>query len=490
MGHHKIKQTEKATRITRFVHRFKAFKSHYGSLKTLLLMIGFAMIALSISPVPFGNASQKSPFVTLEIQPDNLQPDVHSQESASAQLALSTQLNRLVQADRIQPEPDSTAAQETERPAVRTATVLEGDSLSVIFQRLQLPQSVLHNVLDAGDDAKQLKHLRPGQMLEFEITEDQTVEKVRHRLSDVTVLEVALDEDSQSYRARVITEDLERRIEFATGTINRALFLSGQRAGLSDKVIMQLVGIFAWDVDFALDVRSGDRFALIYEQFYKEGEKIKDGNILAAEFVNRERVFRAVQYENDKGETSYYTPDGHNMRKRFLRTPVAFTRISSRFQLRRWHPVLHKFRAHRGVDYAAPRGTPVKVTASGKITFVGRKGGLGKAIFVRHGKKYTTVYGHLNKYAKGIKRGRSVRQGQLIGYVGSTGLATGPHLHYEFRVNGVHKDPLTVELPKAESIDGRYRFDFKRKTEKLITQLGVLSRTMLATQPGTSKGKS
>ncbi|VFN01133.1 MAG: Murein DD-endopeptidase MepM and murein hydrolase activator NlpD, contain LysM domain [Candidatus Kentron sp. G] len=474
------------------MHRTKAFESYYGSLRNILLGIGFAMIAVSISPVPFGNASQKSPFVALEIQPDNLQPDVHSQESAPPRLALSTQLNEPVQADKIEPEPEpgSTAAQEIEHPAVRTATVLEGDSLSVIFQRLELSQSVLHNVLDAGDDAKQLKHLRPGQMLEFEIGENRTVRKVRHRLSDITVLEVALDEESQSYRSRVITEDLERRMEFATGTINRSLFLSGQRAGLSDKVIMQLVGIFAWDVDFALDVRSGDRFALIYEQFYKEGEKIKDGDILAAEFVNQERVFRAVQYENDKGEVSYYTPDGHNMRKRFLRTPVAFTRISSRFQLRRWHPVLHKFRAHRGVDYAAPRGTPVKATASGKITFVGRKGGLGKAIFVKHGKKYTTVYGHLNGYAKGIKRGRSVRQGQLIGYVGSTGLATGPHLHYEFRVNGVHKDPLTVELPKAESIDGRYRFDFKRKTEKFITQLGVLSRTMLATQPGASKGKS
>lgn len=452
------------------------------------------MIAISISPIPLGNASQKSPLTTLEIPPPDLQLGVYLQGTAPPYLALSTNLGEPAQGNQVERDlAGKTAKQATPEPILRTATVVEGDSLSEIFNRLGLPLSQLYSILDTGTDAQRLKHLRPGQTLNFEIGDkggnNRTVKKINYRLDATTVLEIASKGDPKGYHSKIITEELESRTVFAMGIIDQSLFLAGQRAGLSDKIIMQLVGIFAWDVDFALDVRSGDRFALIYEQFYKKGEKIRDGNILAVEFVNQKQVVRAVQYENDKGDVDYYTPDGHNMEKIFLRTPVEFTRISSRFQLRRWHPVLHKFRAHRGVDYAAPRGTPVKVTGNGKVTFVGRKGGLGKAIFVQHAKKYTTVYGHLDRYAKGIKKGRSIRQGQVIGYVGSTGLTTGPHLHYEFRVNGVHRNPLTVALPKAESIEAHYKLDFKEKTAKFIAQLNVLSRTTLALQPGYSKEK-
>ncbi|MBT8419620.1 MAG: peptidoglycan DD-metalloendopeptidase family protein [Gammaproteobacteria bacterium] len=471
-------------------------KSYRSRLKNLMLSIGLAMIAISVLPIPLlGSASPKVPSMPLEISSSGLPLDGDSPGGdVLSHLALSSHIDKAAQPNKSKQKPDSETAQESlptvGKATVRKTTVVEGDSLSVIFNRLGLPLTQLYNILDAGGNARQLKHLKPGQALHFEIGDKQIVKRIRHQLDDTTILEVALDKDGKGYQSKTITEPLERRTVVAMGAIDQSLFLSGQRAGLSDKIIMELVGIFAWDVDFALDVRSGDRFAVVYEQLYKKGEKVRDGNILAAEFVNQERVFRAVQYENGKGVIDYYTPDGHNMEKLFLRTPVAFTRISSRFQRRRWHPVLHKFRAHRGVDYAAPRGTPVKVTGSGKITFVGRKGGLGQVIFVKHGRKYTTVYGHMDKYAKGMKRGQSVRQGQLIGYVGSTGLATGPHLHYEFRVNGVHTDPLTVKLPQAESISKNYRADFKNKTKRFIAQLDVLSRTMLALQPVKPKPKS
>jgi len=469
-----------------------ADESHYYRwLKNLLLTIGVAMIAISLLPIPLGNASSKSlSGKTLEIAPVSPQQlENRLQQASLPDAALPSSPKKWDYDGQIQLELDSVLKSESKiadpipPPSIqRTATVKKGDSLSVIFDRLGLPQSQLHHIINAGENARRLEDLRPGHTLEFEIAKNSAIEKIVYRFGHETALEVALGKDGKRYGVQMIAEDLDHHVTLAMGTITQSLFLDGQRAGLSDKIIMQLVGIFAWDVDFALNVRSGDQFSVIYEQIYKKGEKIRDGNILAAEFVNQGKVFRAVRYKNDQGKAEYYTPDGHNMRKAFLRTPVEFTRISSRFQLRRWHPVLHRFRAHRGVDYAAPRGTPVKVTANGRVTFVGRKGQLGKAILVQHIGKYTTVYGHLNKYARGIKSGISVRQGQIIGYVGSTGLATGPHLHYEFRINGVHKDPLKVKLPQAQSIAARYRPDFQRKTQKLLAQLNVLSRTKLASR--------
>nr|VFK21269.1 MAG: Murein DD-endopeptidase MepM and murein hydrolase activator NlpD, contain LysM domain [Candidatus Kentron sp. LFY] len=465
--------------------------------KTVGLTIGITMMAVSILPIPLGNASPKpptpaktsgeSPTAPRQLQDHLQQTGPLASVASLSPSPLATEGSKhthRIQLDlELDLQPDAkTRQQDPRKPVRRTTTVAKGDSLSTIFKRLRLPQSQLYSIMNAGKDAKRFKYLRPGQTLEFEIAQNRTIEKIIYRSDNETTLEVVPKKQGEGYRVRVIMEDLERRTTMATGTIDQSLFIAGQRAGLPDKTIMELVGIFAWDIDFALDVRSGDRFSVIYEQLYKEGEKIRNGNILAAEFANRGKTFRAIRYKNDKGRAGYYTPDGRNLRKAFLRTPVEFSRISSRFQLRRWHPVLHRFRAHRGVDYAAPRGTQVKATARGKVTFVGRKGGLGRAIFIQHRGKYTTVYGHLHKYARGIKSGKSVRQGQVIGYVGSTGLATGPHLHYEFRVHGVHRDPLKVKLPQSEPIEARYRPDFHRKTKKFLAQLKVLSRTMLASR--------
>ena len=478
----------------KYLNRFKRFVSRHGRwkiLKTLGVAMAAIMIVVSLLPIPFGSASPEPsavkslpiPLASPQQWEKHLQKASLSGTSLPSSLAGSNHDGQIALRLESSLKSDAETAPRTPPRSVRRiATVKKGDSLSTIFQRLGLPQSQLHLIMKAGKDVRHLKRLLPGQTLEFDVDNQQAIEKITYRFDRETILEITPEKDGKGYQANVIVEELERRPTLAAETINHSLFIAGKRAGLSDKTIMQLVGIFAWDIDFALDVRTGDQFSLLYEQIYKEGEKIRNGNILVAEFVNQGRVFRAVRYKNGKGKVGYYTPDGHNMRKAFLRTPVDFTRISSRFQLRRMHPVLNKIRPHRGVDYAAPRGTPVKVTAHGKVTFVGRKGGLGKAIFVQHRGKYTTVYGHLSKYARGIKSGKSVRQGQVIGYVGSTGLSTGPHLHYEFRVRGVHKDPLKVKLPQAESIAARYRADFKRKTKKLIAQLDVLSRTRLASR--------
>jgi murein DD-endopeptidase MepM/ murein hydrolase activator NlpD len=245
---------------------------------------------------------------------------------------------------------------------------------------------------------------------------------------------------------------------------------------------MELAGIFGWDIDFALDIRKGDSFKVLYEEIYRNGEKIKDGDILAAEFINDGEVYRAVRYTNPKTDrTEYYTPEGKSMRKEFLRTPVNFTRISSRFTTARYHPVLHKFRSHKGVDYAAKRGTPIRAAGDGKVIFKGTKGGYGRVVILQHGSKYTTLYAHLNSYDKSISVGKKVKQGQTIAYVGSSGLATGPHLHYEFRVDGVHRNPLTVRLPSSEPVPQSHLASFEQTTAPVLAQLDLLSRdTQLA----------
>ena len=254
--------------------------------------------------------------------------------------------------------------------------------------------------------------------------------------------------------------------------------MAAQNAGVSQNIIMELANIFGWDIDFALDIRKGDSFTLLYEELFRDGEKISDGNILAAEFINDDQAYRAVRYTNPQtNQSEYFTPDGKSMRKAFLRTPVNFTRISSRFTVSRYHPVLHKVRSHKGVDYAAKSGTPIQSAGDGKVIFKGKKGGYGNVLIVQHGSKYTTLYAHLKSFNKKLKVGSKVRQGQTIAYVGSTGLATGPHLHYEFRVNGTHRNPLTVKLPASSPVPERYMADFELSTTPLFAQLDLLART-------------
>jgi murein DD-endopeptidase MepM/ murein hydrolase activator NlpD len=365
-------------------------------------------------------------------------------------------------------------------PPLRRQSIVvgRGDSLYSIFKSNGFPLSDLATIVKSGDEARQLTRLVPGQRVEFHLASDNSISKLVHYLDETRSLHVK--RNGIGYDSKLVDIPLDRHMATATGTIDESLFVAGQRAGLSNKIIMQLVEIFGWDVDFALDIRKGDQFAVIYEELYKNGKKLKDGNILVAMFTNQGKSTRIVRYEYPDGHSAYFTPEGVSIRKAFLRSPVNYTRISSRFSLKRKHPKLHKFRAHRGVDYAASRGTPIKASGDGKVDFIGYKGGYGKTIVLRHGAVYTTLYAHMSRFARGLRRGQRVSQGQTIGYIGSTGLATGPHLHYEFRVRGVHRNPLRVKLPTAAPIEKEFKQDFILNTRDLVARLDVLTTPTLA----------
>ena len=359
--------------------------------------------------------------------------------------------------------------------------IKSGDNLSRIFPRVGLTARDVYNIAQLGDDIKPLLNLKPGQSLRFAFKDDEatkTLQQLQLQLSAIQTLDVISTADG--LQASLLTRDVENRQTHATGIIESSLFEAGIDAGLSNKLVMELAYIFGWDIDFALDLRKQDHFKLIYSEDYLDGEKVADGAIVAAEFTNQGKTFRAIRYTDDSGSSNYFSPEGDSMRKTFSRTPVHFSRISSRFNPNRKHPVLKTNRPHRGVDYAAARGTPILATGDGKIEFRGTKGGYGRTVVLTHGGKYTTLYAHMSSYKRGLKRGSRVKQGQTIGFIGSSGLATGPHLHYEFRVNGVHRNPLTVSLPKAEALPKKYLTDFKQQSQQLLAQLDSLNNTALA----------
>ena len=370
---------------------------------------------------------------------------------------------------------ENTKGDDTQR---RDVTVKKGDTLSRIFQREQINQSDLALLLSSKESKKLFHHIKPGQVFTLDSDSQGQLIRIAYKLDETTHIEAQRHDDG--YAVQHHHAPTEKRVAYAAGKIEHSLFLAGQAAGLTDDLTMELANIFGWDVDFALDIRKGDEFRLVYEEIYLNGDKIKNGAILAAEFINAGKSFRAIRYTNKDGHSSYYTPEGYNMRKSFLRTPVAFSRISSRFNLKRKHPVLNRIRAHKGVDYAAPKGTPVRAAGAGKIIHRSRKGGYGKVVILQHGQKYSTLYAHLSSYKRGQRVGKRVNQGDIIGYVGSTGLATGPHLHYEFRVNGVHVNPLTVKLPRAKPIAPKYQRDFAQHTQPLLAQLALLNPNLLA----------
>lgn len=360
-------------------------------------------------------------------------------------------------------------------------TVKSGDNLSVIFPRVGLSARDVYNVAQIGNDIKPLLNLKPGQTLRFGIATQQDskqLQQLQLLLSPIKTLNIISTTDG--YQATMLTREVEQRQMHATGKIESSLFEAGKEAGLSDKLVMELAYIFGWDIDFALDLRKDDHFKLIYSENYLDGDKIADGAIVAAEFTNKGKTFSAIRYTDNMGLSRYYSPKGDSMRKTFSRSPVHFSRISSRFNPNRKHPVLKTRRPHRGVDYAAARGTPILATGDGKVDFAGTKGGYGRTVILTHDGKYTTLYAHMSRYKSGIKRGKRVRQGDVIGYIGSSGLATGPHLHYEFRVNGVHRNPLTVTLPKAEALAKKYRVDFEKKSQLLLAQLDKVNNNILA----------
>ena len=355
-------------------------------------------------------------------------------------------------------------------------TIGRGDTLDKLFRKHDLDLGNLSEIAKLDEARKRFRKLKPGD--QFEITHDQgELVSMYSNLSLTSALKI--ERGDSGFRAEIVERPIEKRKRLAYGTIETSLFESAADAGLSDRVIMNIAGIFAWDVDFVLDIRSGDDYYVQYEEIWQDGEFVTDGEIVAAEFNNNGRTYKAIRFIDDEGRSDYYTPDGHSVRKAFLRAPVDFTRISSNFNPRRRHPILNSIRAHRGVDYAAPRGTPIKAAGDGKVIFRGVKGGYGNTVILQHGGNITTLYAHMSRFA-GVRVGSRVRQGQTIGYVGATGLATANHLHYEYRLNGVHRNPRTVELPQADPIDQRYRQQFLATVEPILQELEKFKNTQLA----------
>jgi murein DD-endopeptidase MepM/ murein hydrolase activator NlpD len=348
--------------------------------------------------------------------------------------------------------------------------VERNDTLDQIFRRLELSLSDLANIraLDAAKHA--LDRLRPGDLLTF-FTRGETLVALSRPLNLNQTLRV--ERNDAGFVASVEEVPLQKSVVTASGTIESSLFPAASRAGLRDSTTDVIADMFGWDIDFFRDLRTGDTFTVVYEQVKRDGVVVADGDILAAEFVNDGKRYRAVRYRNADGKAEFYTPEGTSMRKAFLKTPVQFSRISSVFNPRRRHPVLNTIRAHKGVDYAAPTGTEVRAAGSGRVQFRGVKGGFGNVVEISHNGNVVTRYGHLSRFAGNLAAGSKVEQGQVVGYVGSTGLATGPHLHFEYIKGGVNMDPQKAiragepgpPVPAAE------RAAFDQQTAPLLAQL-------------------
>lgn len=348
-----------------------------------------------------------------------------------------------------------------------------GQNLGLLFKKAGIDRSVMASVVSGSGEASDIQKIFPGETIKFGKLDDGTLYAVELERTGLESLVVRKDGDGFVGETVIYEPDVVQK--YAGGVIDSSLFKAGKDAGLSTKTIMSLAGIFAWDIDFAKSIQRGDAFHVVYEDLYRNGKHIGTGDILSASFVNKGEQYDAVLYTTEDGSSAYYTPEGKSLRKAFLRSPVDFARISSHFNLRRKHPILHSIRAHKGTDYAAAPGTPVKASGDGKVIKASTYGGYGNTVIIQHGGETTTLYAHLRGFAPGLYAGKRVSQGDVIGYVGSSGLATGPHLHYEFRVKGQPKDPVNVALADAKPVPDREIHKFKTQTQPLMLALETRS---------------
>lgn len=452
-------------------------ESPHGAWRWLGFGLAVPLVVGAVSLTGPAPEADETPLLTENIllTPDNPANAATMLASASPTSAIPSLSERFARAgvkpdDGLQPRGEWTGVE-----------IRRGDTLSLAFERhgLSYRDSLAIAHLKGHGD-RFTRGLKAGDELQVLADAAGHVLAVDYPLDAIRTLEIRAAEDGEGYRAEIVAADVEHRTAYAVGRIDTSFYVDALEAGLSDKLIMNLAYIFGWDIDFVYDIRAGDRFTVIYDELYRDGDKIGDGKILAAEFINRDRSLRALRYSDENDDGAYYAPNGDAMKKAFLRTPLDQFRISSHFNLRRKHPVLNRIRAHEGTDYAAPTGTPIKASGSGRVTFRGRNGGYGNMIEIKHNDRYTTRYAHMSRFAPRLGVGSRVRQGQIIGYVGMSGLATGPHLHYEFRVHGAPRNPQTVALPKADPLPKKYRADFRDKAAPLLAQMDSLSRTQLA----------
>ena len=360
----------------------------------------------------------------------------------------------------------------------REERIQRGDTISTILVRLGVDDPEATKYLLQARGVRSLYQLIPGRTVRAVTTNRGGLEQLTYLNTNGKRLLV-----ERTAEGFVVTEkvpDLEARIIHSSGEISTSLFGATDAAGLPENVAIQLADIFSSDIDFNRDLRSGDRFAVVYEANYAHAEFVGVGRVVTAEFTNRGKTYRAVYFEDQNGRGGYYAPDGNNVRKAFLRSPLVFTRITSRYSNSRFHPILRKWVAHRGIDYGARTGTRIRATADGRVKYAGRKGGYGILVSIRHANGYATRYAHLSRIAKNVRAGKRVTQGQVIGYVGQTGRANGPHLHYEFLANGVHRNPATLALPPGPPITPDLRDEFQTVAAVLLKRLDLLGDTNIA----------
>lgn len=471
----------------------KSFKGRFPTVHLVAASLCASIIGLTLTLLPSEQVSATRTPVKVEqpaeksaLQLSAVSSTNSYKEVAAPSEAATTSSTQQTPAPEIVPPTQVTVVRNGESSDVQPVekpeqwsdyTVGKGDTLSSLFKRAGLSPQDVYNVANAASHNKSLSRIYPGQKMSV-LIEDGELKKLKLIRSEL--LSTLVERTDIGFTAKIIERKPEIQHRYASGVINNSLFVDGEKAGLSNKLIMELAAIFGWDVDFVLDIRKGDSFSVIYEERFLDGRMIGEGNIVAAQFINQGRLVTALRYTNSEGRSSYYTPEGQSMRKAFLRSPVDFARISSRFNLSRKHPVLNRIRAHKGTDYAARTGTPIKASGDGKIIWRGTKGGFGRAVIIQHGGNITTLYAHMSRYKRGQRNGSRVKQGEVIGYVGQSGLASGPHLHYEFRVNGVHKNPMKVKFPHAAPVPKSEADAFKAVAATLMTQLETYRATQVA----------
>ncbi|OFZ67113.1 MAG: peptidase M23 [Betaproteobacteria bacterium RBG_16_56_24] len=362
----------------------------------------------------------------------------------------------------------------------RSERMQRGDTVDDLLRHLDIEDADASDYLRKSPEAGSFRKLPVGTEVQVESTASGGLIALRYLDTKGNQFLIEKEQQDGAFKTSTLPAQLEQRLFVRTGEIKTSLYAAADEAGLPEAAANQLNELFSGDIDFHHDLRKGDKFTVVYEMTYSNGALLSTGRIKAAEFINQGRAYRAIYFQSEKQHGDYYTPDGKSVHKAFLRSPIAFSRISSGFSTSRFHPILNKWRSHKGTDFAAPAGTGVKATADGMISLVDSQNSYGNVVTINHQDRYTTVYGHLSRFARGLRRGQRVAQGDVIGYVGSTGLATGPHLHYEFRVNGQQKNPMRVALPDASPINNEYLAAFQPVAEDFVARLNLLRNTNLA----------
>jgi murein DD-endopeptidase MepM/ murein hydrolase activator NlpD len=360
----------------------------------------------------------------------------------------------------------------------RNEHMQRGDTLAALLSRLNVTEVAAINYLIGAPEAVSFRTLAIGKEAQAETS--ASGELISLRFLNNNNDQVLIDKQNGALQTKTLAAELEKRLFVRTGEIKTSLYAATDAAGMPESAADQLTQLFSGDIDFHHDVKPGDKFTVVYEMDYNNGALVNIGRIQAAEFINQGHSYRAVYFSKDGKTGSYYTPEGKNVEKAFLRSPIEYSRVSSGFTSARMHPVLNTMRAHKGVDFAAPIGTPIKATADGVIELAGRENGYGNVIKMNHQGRYSTVYGHLSRFASGLHNGQRVKQGQVIGYVGMTGLATGPHLHYEFKIDGQQRNPMSVALPSAQPVSAAYKTAFQSVSIDFVARLSLLRNTNLA----------